>query len=63
MTRKLDLDYFFRSARRVLELEDFAISDYGPEFAKTDLISENVWHKIMTLPDDVAVRTANHQGR
>lgn len=61
MTRKLDLKDF-RAVRRVLEPDDFAVSDGGPEPAPTDLISEDAWHGIMLLPDDVAIRTTSHQG-
>lgn len=61
MTRKLDLNDF-RAVRRVLEPDDFALTDGEPDPAPTDLISEDAWHGIMTLPDDVAIRTTSHQG-
>jgi hypothetical protein len=52
----------FRARRYVLEADDFALSDGGPETPPTDLIPENDWHAIMDLPGDVAIRTTSHQG-
>jgi len=49
----------FRAVRRVLEPSDFALVDDGPEPPPSDLVSENAWHSIMDLPDDVAIRTTS----
>lgn len=51
----------FRARRRVLLRSDFAIAptrDPKP----TDKIGKDVWNHIFILPDDVAVRTTNHNG-
>ncbi len=50
----------FRAIRRVLEPEDFVFP--GEELPPSDLIDEYTWHSIMTLPDDVSIRTSNHYG-
>jgi hypothetical protein len=52
----------FRAYRLILDPDDFAIGDDEPNSAPTDLISQHVWEAITTLPGDVAIRTANHQG-
>jgi len=52
----------FRAYRLILDPDDFAIGDDEPNSAPTDLISQYVWEAITTLPGDVAIRTANHQG-
>jgi hypothetical protein len=52
----------FRAIRIVLEPDDFALSSGEPDPPPSDLIDENIWHGIMTLPDDVSVRTSNHYG-
>jgi hypothetical protein len=51
----------FRGRRRVLVRSDFGYAP-KPEARPSDLIDEKVWHSLMTLPDDVAVRTSNHHG-
>jgi hypothetical protein len=51
----------FRARRRVLVRSDFAIAE-APQPRPTDLIDKNAWHSIVTLPDDVAIRTSNHHG-
>jgi hypothetical protein len=57
------LDYNdFRATRYVLDPDDFALSDDGPEPPSSDLIDENTWHGIMMLPGDVAIRTTNDHG-
>jgi hypothetical protein len=61
MVRRLD-DGDFRAYRKILEPDDFALSDGEPDPPPTDLISEDVWDGIMTLPDDVAIRTTSFQG-
>ena len=62
MSRPLSLDDF-RAVRIVLEDEDFALVEEGPEGPPTDLIEQEVWNGIVTLPDDVAVRTSSHCGQ
>lgn len=52
----------FRARRRVLERKDFALASRS-ERRPSDLISEDVWKSIITLPDDVSIRTTNHYGR
>lgn len=61
MARKL-AEADFRARRMVLESGDFALTDGDPEPAPTDLIDEEVWHGIMDIVDDVAIRTTSHQG-
>jgi|SRR5579872_5809226 len=50
----------FRGDRRLLEPEDFAIGGDNPP--PTDRVNESVWRNLMSLPDDVAIRTTNHYG-
>ena len=51
----------FRSRRTVLVRSDFG---YAPKQAPrpSDIIDEETWDSIVTLPDDVAVRTTNYHG-
>lgn len=58
---KLLPDNDFRAKRVVLTREDFA---YAPEPGPlpSDVIDEATWKSIVTLPDDVAVRTSNYHG-
>lgn len=53
----------FRAVRVVLEPDDFALGGDEPDPPPSDLISEESWHGIMNLPDDVAIRTSNHRGK
>ena len=61
MVKKLGLNDF-RAVRRVLEPDDFALSDGEPDGPPTDLIDEEAWDHIMTLPGDVAIRTSGFHG-
>jgi hypothetical protein len=61
MVRKLHSSDF-RARRLILEPEDFALTDGKPDPRPTDLISEEVWNALTTLPGDVAIRTTSHQG-
>lgn len=61
MVRPLDPSDF-RAHRKILEPDDFALCDGETDPSPTDLISEVAWDGIMTLPDDVAVRTTSYQG-
>jgi hypothetical protein len=51
----------FRARRIVLVRDDFG---YAPKPAEptSDLIDKATWNSIVTLPDDVAVRTTNYHG-
>jgi hypothetical protein len=51
----------FRARRRVLVRDDFGLAP-GPAPRRSDLISKETWDSIVTLPDDVAVRTSNYHG-
>jgi hypothetical protein len=51
----------FRATRVLLPDEVFAFST-GPTPDPTDLVSASVWHDLMGLPDDVAIRTSDHHG-
>lgn len=52
----------FRARRMVLEPSDFALTDGEAEPGPTDLVERTVWHGIMDIADDVAIRTTSHQG-
>ncbi|MBR8316937.1 hypothetical protein KDW36_27580 [Burkholderia dolosa] len=52
----------FRARRKVLEPDDFASTSGELDQPPTDLISQEAWDGIMTLPDDVAIRTTSHLG-
>ena len=60
MVRKLNATDF-RARRMVLEPDDFALTDSEPEPAPTDLVDPTVWHGIMDIADDVAIRTTSHK--
>ena len=51
----------FRARRVVLTRNDFGYAP-GPEPPPSDRIRRATWSSIVTLPDDVAVRTSNHHG-
>lgn len=51
----------FRARRRVLLRDDFGFAP-GPAPRRSDIISKATWDSIVTLPDDVAVRTSNYHG-
>lgn len=51
-----------RAIRRVLKPDDFALSDGEPDPLPADLISEEAWNHIMTVPGDVAIRSTSYQG-
>lgn len=61
MVRDLALDDF-RAVRKILEPDDFLLSDGRADPPPTDLIDEDTWHHIMTLPGDVAITTTGYQG-
>lgn len=51
----------FRTYRKLLPPEAFALST-GPDSPPSDLIEEEIWHSIISLPDDVSLRTSDHYG-
>jgi hypothetical protein len=60
MPRKLPV-HDFRARRIVLTRADFAWAP-GPEQPASDRVDKATWDGIVTLPDDVAIRTSNHHG-
>jgi len=60
MTTKMPLADF-RAVRCTLDPDEFAFSE-GDDQPPTDLLPENVWHGLVDLRDDVAVRTSSHNG-
>lgn len=62
MTKQLSLNDF-RAVRVVLEPDDFALGSDEPDPPPSDLIAQKAWHGIMNLPDDVAIRTSDHNGQ
>lgn len=60
MTKKLPLSDF-RAIRHQLEPHEFAFCE-GQDIAPTNLIDEETWAGITHLPDDVAIRTSDHNG-
>jgi hypothetical protein len=52
----------FRATRRKLPPDAFAWGPDEPDPAPEDLIEEQVWSSIMSLPDDVSLRTSDHHG-
>ena len=61
MVKNMDLNDF-RAIRRVLEPDDFALSDGEPDLPPTDLIDRKAWEHIMDLPGHVEIVTTNYQG-
>ena len=61
MTKNMDLADF-RAVRRVLEPDDFALTDGKPDPPPTDLIDRESWEHIMILPGHVAITTTSYQG-
>jgi hypothetical protein len=60
MTKKLPLSDF-RAVRHKLEPHEFELGE-GQDIAPTHLIDEETWDGITHLPDDVAIRTSDHNG-
>ena len=52
----------FRAVRMVLEPDDFALGSEEPDPPPSDLISPETWRALTVLPDDVAIRTSDHNG-
>jgi hypothetical protein len=55
-------DSDFRARRRVLVKSDFALAE-GPALRPSDKIDKATWNHIVTLADDVAIRTTNQHGK
>jgi hypothetical protein len=53
----------FRAVRTVLEPDDFAGGDGEPDPPPSDQVSQETWSGITGLPDDVAIRTSDHNGK
>lgn len=51
----------FRCVRKKLPAEAFAYAE-GPDLPPQDLIDKDVWNSIISLPDDVSLRTSNDHG-
>lgn len=52
----------FRAIREILEPEDFGVYSGESEEQPSDLITEDIWNGITSLPSDVSIRTSNHHG-
>jgi hypothetical protein len=52
----------FRAVRIVLEPDDFALGSEDPDAPPSDLVSPETWRALTVLPDDVAIRTSDHNG-
>jgi len=52
----------FRAIRIVCEPDDFAIGSEEPDPPPSDMIPKETWEHLVTLPDDVSVRTSNYFG-
>lgn len=55
-------EYDFRSRRWILEPEDFALGSDEPDGPPNDLIDAKTWESIVSLQDDVSIRTSNDYG-
>jgi hypothetical protein len=53
----------FRAVRAILENDDFALVPENPDRPPRDLIDRESWDGIVTLPDDVSIRTSNDYGQ
>lgn len=49
-------------SRKKLPPEDFAIGPEEPSSAPSDLIDKDTWKSIVSLPDDVSIRTSENYG-
>lgn len=62
LTKPLSLGDF-RAVRVILEPDDFGLGGDEPDPPPSDLVSEKTWHGMKDLPDDVAIRTSDHNGK
>lgn len=60
MSRFLSLNDF-RAKRRILTKDDFALG--GDDVPPSDLIDQDTWNGLTTLPTDVSIRTSDHNGK
>ena len=51
----------FRATRFMLEASDFAVAS-GEHPGPTNLIQEDTWRSITSLPDDVSIQTSDQYG-
>jgi hypothetical protein len=61
MTKPLPITDF-RAVRHVLQPHDFALGGDEDDPPPSDQIDPKIWARIMNLPDDVAIRTSDHNG-
>lgn len=52
----------FRATRRKLPPDAFALGPEEPDPAPQDPVEEQVWNSIVSLPDDVSIRTSDSHG-
>jgi hypothetical protein len=52
----------FRSKRSKLPPDAFALHPDGPEPPPRDIVKEDIWQEITSLPDDVSIRTSDDYG-
>lgn len=55
------MSHDFRCIRKKLPPEAFAYSE-GPDLPPQDLIDKDIWSSIISLPDDVSLRTSDDHG-
>jgi len=51
----------FRAVRHMLEPSEFALSE-GEDVEPSDLVDEETWAGMLHLPEDVSIRTSDHNG-
>jgi hypothetical protein len=61
MNQRQDTDDF-RTRRHKLPPDAFAWGPEEPDAAPGDLVEEDVWNSIVSLPDDVSLRASDHHG-
>ena len=52
----------FRALRFVFGSDDFSREDPDPDPSPHDQISETTWHRLMTQPSDVSIKTSEYHG-
>ena len=53
----------FRSSRVVLDPDDFAVGNLEADPPPSDMVDQDTWDHLTTLPTDVSIRTSNEHGR
>ncbi len=56
------INFDFRIIRKKLLPQNFAVGTNKPDESPTDLIDANTWRDIVSLPDDVSIRTSDYFG-